>query len=49
MLLFLQRLDKDIVDIAENDPVRVADAVINNLRLDNFKKNVQGARAVQNP
>lgn len=35
MVLFPQRLDKDI---AENDPVRVVDAVIDNLRLDNFKK-----------
>ena len=35
MILFPQRLDKDI---AENDPVRVVDAVIHNLRLDNFKK-----------
>lgn len=35
MILFPQRLDKDI---AENDPVRVVDGVINNLRLDNFKK-----------
>ena len=35
MLLFPQRLDKDI---AENDPVRVVDAVVDSLRLDNFKK-----------
>lgn len=35
MMLFPQRLDKDI---AENDPVRVVDSVIDNLRLDNFKK-----------
>ena len=35
MTLFPQRLDKDI---AENDPVRVVDTVIDNLRLDNFKK-----------
>jgi transposase len=35
MTLFPQRLDKDI---AENDPVRVVDAVIDNLKLDNFKK-----------
>lgn len=35
MILFPQRLDKDI---AENDPVRVVDAVIDNLRLDNFRK-----------
>ena len=34
-LLFPQRLDEDI---AENDPVRVVDAVIDGLRLDNFKK-----------
>ena len=34
-LLFPQRLDEDI---AENDPVRVVDAVIDDLRLDNFKK-----------
>ena len=27
-----------VKDIAENDPVRVVDAVIDNLRLDNFKK-----------
>lgn len=35
MTLFPQRLDKDI---AENDPVRVIDVVIDNLKLDNFKK-----------
>ena len=35
MILFPQRLDKDI---AENDPVRVVDSVVDNLRLDNFKK-----------
>lgn len=35
MTLFPQRLDKDI---AENDPVRAVDAVIDSLRLDNFKK-----------
>jgi transposase len=35
MILFPQRLDKDI---AENDPVRVVDSVIDNLKLDNFKK-----------
>ena len=34
-LLFPERLDKDI---AYNDPVRVIDAVIDELRLDNFKK-----------
>lgn len=34
-ILFPQRLDKDI---AENDPVRVVDTVIDGLRLDNFKK-----------
>ena len=34
-LLFPERLDKDI---AENDPVRVIDAVIDELKLDNFKK-----------
>lgn len=34
-LLFPQRLDEDI---AENDPVRVVDAVIDELRLDNFKR-----------
>lgn len=35
MILFPQRLDKDI---AENDPVRVVDAVIDNLQLEDFKK-----------
>lgn len=35
IILFPQRLDKDI---AENDPVRVIDMVIDNLKLDNFKK-----------
>lgn len=35
MILFPQRLDKDI---AENDPVRVVDTVVDNLRPDNFKK-----------
>jgi len=33
MILFPERLDKDI---AENDPVRVVDSVIDNLKLDNF-------------
>ena len=35
MILFPQRLDKDI---AENDPVRVVNSVIDHLKLDNFKK-----------
>lgn len=35
ILLFPQRLDQDI---AENDPVRLVDSVIDNLKLDNFKK-----------
>lgn len=35
MMLFPQLLDEDI---AENDPVRVVESVIDNLRLDNFKK-----------
>lgn len=35
MILFPPRLDKDI---AENDPVRVVDAVIDNLKLNNFRK-----------
>ena len=35
MILFPQRLDKDI---AENDPVRVVDALIDGLKLENFKK-----------
>jgi transposase len=35
MILFPQRLNKDI---AENDPVLVVDAVIDNLKLENFKK-----------
>ena len=35
MILFPQRLDKDI---AENDPVRVVNNVIDHLKLDNFKK-----------
>lgn len=35
ILLFPERLDKDI---AENDAVRVIDAVIDELRLDNFKE-----------
>lgn len=34
-ILFPQRLDKDI---AENDPVRVVDTVIDNLKLENFRK-----------
>lgn len=34
-LLFPHRLDKDI---AENDPVRVVDTVIDNLKLENFHK-----------
>ena len=35
LILFPERLDKDI---AENDPVRVVDTVIDHLRLDKFKK-----------
>ncbi len=35
MMLFPQRLDKDIAD---NDPVRVVDSVIDSLNLENFKK-----------
>ena len=35
MILFPQRLDKDI---AENDPVRVVDSVIDGLNLENFRK-----------
>lgn len=35
IILFPQRIDKDI---AENDPVRVVDAVIDGLKLDNFNK-----------
>lgn len=35
MILFPQRLDKDIAD---NDPVRVVDSVIDGLNLENFKK-----------
>ena len=34
-IFFPQRLDKDIAD---NDPVRVVDAVIDNLKLENFRK-----------
>lgn len=34
-VLFPQRIDKDI---AENDPVRVVDTVIDNLKLENFRK-----------
>ena len=37
-LLFPERLDKDI---AYNDPVRVIDAVIDELRLDNFRQGGQ--------
>ena len=35
LLLFPERLDKDIAD---NDPVRVIDTVIDDLKLGNFKK-----------
>ena len=35
MILFPQRLDQDI---AENDPVRIVDAVIDGLKLDHFRK-----------
>ena len=35
ILLFPRRLDEDI---AEDDPVRVVDSVIDHLKLDNFKK-----------
>lgn len=35
ILLFPERLDKDI---EENNPVRVIDIVIDELKLDNFKK-----------
>ena len=37
MILFPQRLDKDI---AGNDPVRVVDAVIDSLNLENFRTGV---------
>lgn len=33
-ILFPQRIDKDI---AENDPVRVVDALVDSLRLENFR------------
>lgn len=35
ILLFPQRLDKDI---AENDPVRIVSSVVDNLKLENFRK-----------
>ncbi len=35
ILLFPQRLDKDI---AENDPVRIIDSVVDHLKLENFRK-----------
>ncbi len=35
ILLFPQRLDENI---AENDPVRIVDAVIESLRIEDFKK-----------
>ena len=35
MLLFPERLDKDI---AENDPVRIVDRVIDSLKLENFRR-----------
>lgn len=44
IILFPQRLDKDI---AEDDPVRVIDAVIDNLRLDNFKNCTKSGVAVR--
>lgn len=35
IILFPQRLDKDI---AENDPVRIVDSVVDHLKLENFRK-----------
>lgn len=35
IILFPQRLDKDI---AENDPVRIVDTIVDQLKLDNFRK-----------
>ena len=35
IILFPQRLDKDI---AENDPVRIVDTIVDQLKLGNFRK-----------
>ncbi len=42
IILFPQRLDKDI---AENDPVRIVDTIVDQLKLGNFRK-LYRARAV---
>jgi len=42
-ILFPQRLDKDIAD---NDPVRVVDAVIDNLKLETSANFIKSAVAV---
>lgn len=46
ILLFPERLDKDI---AENDPVRVVDTVIDELKLDNFQKLYKKIRSLPIP
>ena len=35
IVLFPQRIDKDI---AENDPVRIVDGIVDRLKLENFRK-----------
>ena len=42
IILFPQRLDKDI---AENDPVRIVNTIVDQLKLGNFRK-LYRARAV---
>ena len=42
IILYPQRLDKDI---AENDPVRIVDTIVDQLKLGNFRK-LYRARAV---
>jgi len=42
IILFPQRLDKDI---AKNDPVRIVDTIVDQLKLGNFRK-LYRARAV---
>lgn len=47
IILFPQRLDKDI---AENDPVRIVDTIVDQLKLGNFRKQaIPRARAQSLP
>ena len=46
IILFPQRLDKDI---AENDPVRIVDTIVDQLKLGNFRKLYRARGRVTSP